>query len=439
MKKYKTIIVVLFLLIMITPIVFINLKENQISEIDNDMLPEKSDITNVESLENYVSKRLGFRTDIIKLYTNLNNDIFGEMIHPVYDYGQDNYVYFKFEGEMLDEEYLDSYANLVKKVQNYVKERGSYFLYVLNPSKKAVQKDFLPKGYKYNEMIVNYLEKRFDELGINYINNTELLIEKAKENPTFNKQYDAGHWNDYGAFYGIQNIFNKLNNDNVFKDNISIDEYEIGDDHKDSLLVSEFEISENVPLFELKEKLYKEYDIRKDIYINQRFKNVLRTINDSKTSSLLMFRGSYIIGRDKFISNKFGDVYYIHNYQNAINYDYYYNLANKPKIVIFTGVDYAISETYFEKEQMDLKSNNELYKNGDDSSRSIYNLNDFDMNIDINDSYITYSFINNNLKNAYLLIDGEIYDFSKIESKYMLTLEENIIRGKNIKIVLDNN
>ena len=145
MKKIKELTICIFFVILILPMLLINLKNNQISEIDNELLPELSSITNINTLEDYLKKRIGFRSLFIRLYTKINNDIFHKMIHPLYDYGENNYVYFKMENEVLDYDFLDSYVLLIKNMQDYVQSRGSYFIYVINPTKKSVYKYFLPE------------------------------------------------------------------------------------------------------------------------------------------------------------------------------------------------------------------------------------------------------------------------------------------------------
>jgi len=64
-----------------------NFEPNSISEIDNRELadfpiPGAEDMDYTEAVDNYVSDRIGFRTEAIDAFTWLNDKLFGEMIHP---------------------------------------------------------------------------------------------------------------------------------------------------------------------------------------------------------------------------------------------------------------------------------------------------------------------------------------------------------------------
>ena len=48
--------------------------------------------------------------------------------------------------------------------------------------------------------------EKLEEYGVNYITNEYVLKEKSETEQVFNVKYDAGHWNDLGAFTG-QTIF----------------------------------------------------------------------------------------------------------------------------------------------------------------------------------------------------------------------------------------
>lgn len=84
-----------------------NFEPNSISEIDNRELadfpiPGAEDMDYTEAVDNYVSDRIGFRTEAIDAFTWLNDKLFGEMIHPTYTYGKDGYIFFKMPDEDYD-------------------------------------------------------------------------------------------------------------------------------------------------------------------------------------------------------------------------------------------------------------------------------------------------------------------------------------------------
>ncbi len=439
MKKYKITIIIIFFVILVIPIVFVNLKENQISEIDNTKLLDLSDIDSVSEFENYLEKRIGFRSEIINIYNIMNDKLFHEMKHPTYEYGKDDFVFFKMKNEKDDYEYLDTYANLIKNMQDYVTKRGSYFIIVLNPPKVETYSEYLPEGYHFNNIRMNYLKNKFEELGINYLDNSEILSEKKKEIMVFNKQYDAGHWNEYGAFYSIKNLYSTIIKDGVKISNINFDDYNITQKLETKLPVSEYPISEYVPQFSLKNVDYKIKEI-KNIDINATYGYKAKTTNDKKEKRVLLFRGSYFGGKEKFVANNFKEVFFISNYYNAIDFDYYYNLSDYPDIVIMDAVEYSIGESYYPSYLIDEKEYNIKYS----TIKSLPNKKFTEIKIDTSisiadDEMLTIRFNNKDVKYAYLVVDNMTYDFSKHGDDFKISLfytKKN--KGKK-KIVVVNN
>ena len=92
------------------------------------------------------------------------------------------------------------------QMQTYCEERNVPFIYWLNPAKITVYSNYLPDGYNFTGRFLRDLLQRLDETGINYVNTTDVLIQKSESEQVFNGKYDAGHWNDLGAFYGTNEI-----------------------------------------------------------------------------------------------------------------------------------------------------------------------------------------------------------------------------------------
>lgn len=100
-------------------------------------------------------------------------------------------------------DYHIAFAEMLAEIQDYCQARDVPFLFVLNPEKAAVYPDKLRDGIHYDRSWVQQFEQKLDELGVNYIDNTQLLQDRrAGGEQVFNKVYNAGHWNDLGAFTG---------------------------------------------------------------------------------------------------------------------------------------------------------------------------------------------------------------------------------------------
>lgn len=149
MKKIRALFLLVLCGMIIAPLIEFNFEKECVSPIDNRMLTEwdmtTGDITGMADA--YIKDRIGFRTESIDSYTELNDKLFGMMIHPSYTYGTEGYVFGGMSYELPDEGFYDLFCAYLKKVQNYCEERNVPFLYCLNPSKVTVYEQYLPKGY----------------------------------------------------------------------------------------------------------------------------------------------------------------------------------------------------------------------------------------------------------------------------------------------------
>ena len=97
MRYIKKVFLAIMVVMLLLPLLAFNLEKDSISPIDNRKLTEfQLDAPDkTEMLNSYVKDRIGFRSGSIDLYTELNDKLFGEMVHPSYTYGKDGYVFFK--------------------------------------------------------------------------------------------------------------------------------------------------------------------------------------------------------------------------------------------------------------------------------------------------------------------------------------------------------
>lgn len=366
LKKMFVIGVVLIILI---PILSFNFLENCVSQIDNRYLtkfPLGYPTTNLSSeIENYVNDRIGFRDNIINFGTELNNILFHNMEHPSYEYGKNDYVFFKLEAEKNDEEFIDQYVSFITKIKKYCDDRSVPFLYVIDPSKTTVYKEYLPEGYNYKNTKLEYLRKKLKENNIEYVDNVVLLEEKSKNEQVFNKQFDAGHWNRLGGFYGVNNIL--LHMKKFFPDIQlnKLEDFNIGIEHKDSLPVSKFPISENVPKFELLDSitnnflsLNNEYSAIKQ---SEKHKAFNYNVNNNSNNSIktLYFQGSYLNEVNDYLWPSVHESISVHAYENVIDFDYYFNIF-QPDIVVFESAEYATTANYYSIEKIKSKNLNPI-------------------------------------------------------------------------------
>lgn len=357
MKRIHFFRISLFIFILILPVINMNLKPNQVSEIDNRLLMEKSETLSgdfTDNIEQYLEDRIGFRTNMINSYTTVMDNLFNYMIHPSYEYGEDGYIFFKLSRETFNEEFQEIYSDFILKLQEYCYARNIEFLYSVEPSKATIYSEFLPKGTNYKNLNLEYFLSLLYEKNINHVYTGDVLLETKSKYQVFDEKYDAGHWNETGAIVGISYILDKLNEQNPNVDKFDFNNYEVVTHTNTTLPVSYFKINEETLHYNLKDAKAKPVDtFTGKIKLSESARTFSHYINEENPDApkILVFAGSYFNNKDKFLNESFSEYIKVHNYHNIINFDYYINLFN-PDIVLFESTEYTHNNNFFYMEDM---------------------------------------------------------------------------------------
>ena len=355
-EKGFSLLVVLLLLL---PVFAMNREKDVVSEIDNRKLVEAPQFGQkgfVNAFEQYLSDRIGGRSQMVTAYQNLNRYLFREMVHPTYTYGKDGYVFFKMHNNIKYGSFHEAFVHMVVEMNRYCQERGIPFYFMFNPEKIAVYRQYLPAGVEYNDEWVSRLIADLQAAGVTCVDNAEYLTEQSRQLQVFDRVYDAGHWNDLGCFMGMNHLFAQMRQDFPAVRELTEDDFEISTALQTSLKVSHFPISEEVPSYKLKEA-YTDLTgtLKNEVSLNNAYPHFHYYRNDAENADtlpkVLIFQGSYLNGRPQFlVSNTSVDIG-VHNYQNVLNLPYYLNLFN-PDAVVFEVAEYTLSNTYFNYEKM---------------------------------------------------------------------------------------
>ncbi len=434
MKKITSIFsIVVFFSLIILPIVFFNFKPNSVSMIDNRVLIEnpfklEGDLT--DNIEKYVNDRIGFREEIITANTVLNDRFFNEMSHPIYSYGKDGHVFGAgITTKNGFSEYHEYFADMVKSIQIYCEDRGVPFVFVFNPAKPAVYSDKIRNGIIYNREWVTNFFTELDKRNVKYIDNTPVMIElREKGIDGFNKKYDANHWNDIGAFYGTNNVLNCLKKDFPSLHVNEETEFNKSSWLAKSLLVSKFPIKEEIPTYETTNRVQSIAGSYQSIELNPGFRAFDYFVNEERkiesSPKVLSFQGSYMNGcGGKFFKNAFSEYIIVHDYQNVIDFPYYFNIFN-PDCVVFEVAEYTFDNAYFNKERMSLIDYNPLFSSVAQNCEEI-DIGKGDIIVETSGNITKLSFnIENDTKYVWLKLDKE-YDVKKTENGYSVTVEKS--------------
>lgn len=439
MKKIKKVFVFVICIVIVLPVINFNFESPSVSEIDNRNLTE-FDIhcdDRAGMVDSYIKDRVGFRNEMLNSFTVMNDKVFSEMVHPSYTYGRDGYVFLKVAQENLDTEFIDAFCVYLKKVQIYCEKRGVPFIYCLNPGKISVYSEYLPQGYNYQNKFITYMEQVLKEQGVNYISNYELLKEKSREELVFNKKFDAGHWNDLGAFYGVNHILNKVGEyfPNVREN--KKEDFEITTTVEESLPVSYFKIHEEVPQFVSKEaqKLKNLTEKYSAIKLNSEHRSFVYIENEKEQlPTILFFRGSYMNKGDKFVFSRVGKDFAVHNYENFLDFEYYFNIA-QPDCVVLETAEYATSRVFFEYEKMIDKEFNEVLPLAE--KEKAIPISEYQTECEINDALTKITVNARGYSKGYLLYEDIVFDLSTEKgNRLSCTIDSKYYDKNKLKIVL---
>lgn len=318
MKKNSNIIFIgLVFIVLILPILFINLKDNQISLSENRKLNEKPFLNDISKLFNgefftefnsWFKDHIGFRDNIISLK--------GDIDHKVFNKIDVNYMYIGASGELIymEPEMLKSYQHkdLLSKeelshiiynynvVNNYFNSLGASFVYVPCYDKHSILPEQIPSSiYQYGtvsktDQIVAAL---LTDTKVNVANfKTELLSASTE---AYGKWSDPTHWTDYGSHLAYLSIMKKINE--IYKVNILSDtDYDIYYENRGYKLNGNRYHYENYKVYKINNPKAKKIetsilgdlasDNRHSVYYNEVIDNDLKLliIGDSYINSYLL-------------------------------------------------------------------------------------------------------------------------------------------------------
>ena len=230
MKKNSNIIFIgLVFIVLILPILFINLKDNQISLSENRKLNEKPVLNDISKLFNgefftefnsWFKDHIGFRDNIISLK--------GDIDHKVFNKIDVNYMYIGAGGELIymEPEMLKSYQHkdLLSKeelshiiynynvVNNYFNSLGASFVYVPCYDKHSILPEQIPSSiYQYGTV------SKTDQIVAALLTDTKVNVANFKgdllnvSTEAYGKWSDPTHWTDYGSHIAYLSTMNKIN------------------------------------------------------------------------------------------------------------------------------------------------------------------------------------------------------------------------------------
>lgn len=146
-------------------------------------------------------------------------------------------------------------------------------------------------------------------------------------------------------------------------------------------------------------------------------------LESDKLPRVLFFHGSYYNSRTRFYDTSFRETYQVHNYQNFIDLDYYFNLF-QPDYVILETAEYATTRGYFSIDRLQEKHLNPLYESVKNMPHIEIELDSLPYILNTEDAITTISLESeDNYEYGYLLLNGKEYDLQISDATAQCTVQ----------------
>lgn len=372
-KACQYIIIAVFLIIIVLPLILINRDKDAVSFLENKKLAEKPsllladssvNINYIKELQSYINDNIGLKQQAIVINIAYKYKFFGKVDVPCYTKGKDEHVFYAYANlettiqgkDMLPEERLEDITEHTKKMQDAANSFGADFYMVTIPDKQEVYSDYLPDSINYVvdktklDILDEYISENSD---IKLLNLKPMLLEEKErtEELLYFKNYDATHWNHWGAFVGYREIMNFIKQYDHDLSAAPITDFDvvkiqtpptIAHLSGEQILCDAFEYEDYMYSFQIKSPSDVTLETTPPEGINislgqQYFHYNNSTANSNKT--LLIMGDSYIYAfMLPFLSESFENVYYL---DYSIDPEIFYELGVevKPDMVLFEFVN----------------------------------------------------------------------------------------------------
>jgi hypothetical protein len=276
---------------------------------------------------------------------------------------------------------------------------------------------------------------------IPYVHPIHEFLEARKYEQIYNRKFDAGHWNEHGAFIGHSMIISKLQEYFPEVKILSKRDFNIYTTKAKTLLVSHFDIDDEVPNYEPKKaETEVNHTYNPVLQIDEYQFQLIQAKAFTGKPRIMMFRDSYFWGVERYYGQNFDEIISIHSTDHTKNIEYFINIF-EPDVVLIENAERVISpnENLFSLENM----KNTILHDYSDLSLPIAG-NNLSISISPNDSSIIVSsddIITTITGTAAYVSDGKPGKalFAKVSGKYYSSKYPSAEPGKETVFSLSLN
>lgn len=222
-KIIKNVFIVFVMFILLIPVIFINGKENIVSETENRYLSNwpTANLGTEEwknQFESWLEDRIAFRDKFLNIRSWILYKGFNVVSSDKVISGKEGWLFYTLENNIeisrgefpLNEEILKEIAEVQQGISDYYKSLGKTYAIVLTPSKVSIYPEKLYGNYSItrtpSEIVYDYLTEHTDVI---VINPKDYLISAKDEGQTHWKT--DTHWTSFGSYQGYKAIIDTLN------------------------------------------------------------------------------------------------------------------------------------------------------------------------------------------------------------------------------------
>jgi hypothetical protein len=304
--------------------------------------------------ENYINDNFGMKSFLVWLNSYIDVKLLNTSPMDRVALGKEGWLYSTKEGNLnmldiyrglilfSDEELVKIKNNLVEQ-NEWLKAKGIPFILMIAPNKETIYPEYLPDYIKKVQekgrldQLISYLKANTD---INIIDGREVLINKKTVDNLYYKT--DSHWNELGAYFGHKAIMDEVSK---YIPNVKakkLEDYNIVKETKNEGgdLAKMLNLTENFKEehIHLVPKVPIKWKVASSTYVlNQ---GVVTEVEDESLPRMLMYRDSFTINMQPFLSEYFSTAVYQWNH----SFDPNLVIETKPDVVIHEVVERYIHE-----------------------------------------------------------------------------------------------
>lgn len=252
--------------------------------------------------------------------------------------GKDNWFFYKGDNSLrnfansvtLEEEDLQKGLSYLKALDDWCKENGKEFYYIIAPDKNKIYGEYYrlvkkekTDDYGIGNQFVNYIKENSD-IKVLYL--YDVLINNKDKGLLYFK-HDT-HWSDLGAYYGYKELMKLMNRP---ANSYNFEERErVGD--LDRMITGRKNDEATYKFLKTKGPSVCKVTDKED-------NSTVKCHNPQKTENLFMLRDSFASSLLKYLSNHFGNIQTYHHKKHPLTEEDLKFIKNNVDVVILENVE----------------------------------------------------------------------------------------------------